>query len=316
MKILVIQSTRSGVYYHRQFVPHYTWLDSGDEFYDDGVVIVEDHHLDKLGRIIDNNAFDIVQYSVGIVIPEYIKDFLVFLKHRDNAKIVLDIDDRYVKKAKHVFNSIKDSDAITTTCDYLGRYYKDCGARIPIYTIENGIDSKEKQWQPTPQPEELMFGYVGSTRHEDDLKEMRYDFKSRNLYVVCKEYEEVLDVNKVGHLGHWRDYAKHYKPISVSLAPIVNNPFNKSKSALKLIESGFMKRAVIATKIPPYNRDESLFPAIDLIPKRKSWKERIESYTVEEATQRGEELFKLVQPYEVRNLNKKRRHFYEEIIKL
>ena len=316
MKILVIQSTKSGVYYHRQFTPHYTWLDSGDEFKDDGVVIVEDHHLDKLKHVIDNNSFDIVQYSVGVVIPQDVSMFIDFLKFRDNAKFILDIDDRYPKRVKHVFNSIKVCDAITTTCEYLGQYYKDNGVSRPLQIIENGIDSKEQQWTPTEQPKDLMFGYVGSTKHEDDLREMRYDFDSRKLYVVCKEYEDILNVDHVAGLGHWRDYAKHYEPLNVSLAPVVNNPFNKSKSNLKIIEAGFKKRAIITSKIEPYNRDANLFPAIDMIPKRASWKERIESYTVEEAVQRGEELFKLVQPYEVRNLNKKRRDFYERVIKM
>ena len=36
MNILVIQTTDSGVYYHRQRAPHIVWDESGDEFKDDG----------------------------------------------------------------------------------------------------------------------------------------------------------------------------------------------------------------------------------------------------------------------------------------
>ena len=62
MNILVIQTTDSGVYYHRQRAPHYAWEESGDEFVDDIVVIVESNHRDKIMEVINNYHFDIVQF--------------------------------------------------------------------------------------------------------------------------------------------------------------------------------------------------------------------------------------------------------------
>ena len=294
MKILVIQTTQSGVYYHRQWSPHYTWLDSGPEFYDDGVVIVENHHLHKLRDVLDNNHFDVIQFSIGQVSPQNMTivgddgkkhDMIDFLRWREKnsgmkTALVLDIDDRYGKIRKDVYKSISRMDAITTTCPNLVDFYAPCGK--PTYIIENGVDSKEAQWQiKPPRDGQLMFGYLGSTKHERDLQEMRYDFSSRNLFAVCQEYADILKVDELGMLGHWKDYAFHYDKVHVSLAPLENTPFNKAKSNLKIIEAGFKKKALIATKIPPYTLDESLFPAIDLIPKKKSWKERIESYTKE-----------------------------------
>ena len=79
----------------------------------------------------------------------------------------------------------------------------------------------------------------------------------------------------------------------------------------------FKKKAIICSDIEPYNRKihSEFRDVIDFIPLGTSWKDRIESYTLEEAHQRGEELYKLVQPFELRNLNKKRREIYEQIIK-
>ena len=43
-----------------------------------------------------------------------------------------------------------------------------------------------------------------------------------------------------------------YKDIDVLLVPLVNNQFNRCKSELKFIESGFSSTAVIASKVIPY----------------------------------------------------------------
>jgi glycosyltransferase involved in cell wall biosynthesis len=50
-------------------------------------------------------------------------------------------------------------------------------------------------------------------------------------------------------------YAKNYSLFDVSLAPIKNHIFNRVKSQLKVIESGFYKKALIASNIGPYTID-------------------------------------------------------------
>ena len=315
MNILVIQTTDSGVYYHRQRAPHYAWEESGDEFVDDIVVIVESNHRDKIMEVINNYHFDIVQFSVSNTGFEHIPHFLDFMKRR-GSKFVLDIDDRYYKRPD-VRKGIKQADAITTVSKNLSDYYLKYGARRHPYVIENGVDSKERQFFNYPVAnDQPIFGYLGSTRHQADLQMMQYDFNSRELLVVCEEYKDILNVNHYTTLKHWNEYAWEYNAIDVALAPLIDTTFNNSKSFLKVIEAGFKKKGIICSDIEPYNRKihDDFKDVIDLIPLGTSWKDRIESYTVEEAHQRGEELYKLVQPYELRNLNKKRRDIYQEII--
>ena len=48
------------------------------------------------------------------------------------------------------------------------------------------------------------------------------------------------------------DYARFYDTIDVSLIPLRNNRFNRLKSNLKLIESGFKKKACIVSNVHPY----------------------------------------------------------------
>jgi hypothetical protein len=201
---------------------------------------------------------------------------------------------------------------------FLQQEYQLKGDRQKAYIIENAVDLDTVQFQPYPVAnDEPVFGYLGSTRHEKDLEIMDYDFSTRELLVVCEEYAEVLDVNHYTTLKHWTEYAWEYNAIDVALAPLVPNPFNQSKSFLKVIEAGFKKKAIICSDTEPYNREgfEHFGDTIDLIKVGDSWQERIESYTVEEARQRGEALYDLVQPFEVKTLNQKRRQIFEDILK-
>jgi glycosyltransferase involved in cell wall biosynthesis len=50
-------------------------------------------------------------------------------------------------------------------------------------------------------------------------------------------------------------YAKNYSKFDISLAPIKNHMFNRMKSQLKVIESGFYKKALIASNLGPYTID-------------------------------------------------------------
>jgi glycosyltransferase involved in cell wall biosynthesis len=51
------------------------------------------------------------------------------------------------------------------------------------------------------------------------------------------------------------NYANYYNDIDISLAPLTNITFNHCKSQLKLIEAGFMKKALICSKVMPYTID-------------------------------------------------------------
>lgn len=56
-------------------------------------------------------------------------------------------------------------------------------------------------------------------------------------------------------------YATNYNYFDVSLAPLVESPFNAAKSQLKVIEAGFHKKAIIASYVKPYTLD--LISALD-----------------------------------------------------
>lgn len=51
------------------------------------------------------------------------------------------------------------------------------------------------------------------------------------------------------------NYAQMYNEIDVALIPLVDNSFNNCKSQLKIIEAGFMGKAVIVSNVHPYTID-------------------------------------------------------------
>jgi glycosyltransferase involved in cell wall biosynthesis len=91
---------------------------------------------------------------------------------------------------------------------------------------------------------------------------------TQNYSIVSEEYkkyllnytqEELSNENSESYLRVWtkpvQSYAKNYSKFDVSLAPIKNHMFNRMKSQLKVIESGFYKKALIASNLGPYTID-------------------------------------------------------------
>lgn len=91
---------------------------------------------------------------------------------------------------------------------------------------------------------------------------------TQNYSIVSNEYKEYLlkysqdqyenEYNEP-YVRVWTkpvtSYAKNYSKFDISLAPIKNHIFNRVKSQLKVIESGFYKKALIASNIGPYTLD-------------------------------------------------------------
>jgi glycosyltransferase involved in cell wall biosynthesis len=89
-----------------------------------------------------------------------------------------------------------------------------------------------------------------------------------NYESISKEYKDFLLTFKKGEFDGienepyrrvWTKpistYASNYNLFDISLAPIEDNLFNKVKSQLKVIESGFHKKAIVAQNFGPYQID-------------------------------------------------------------
>lgn len=51
-----------------------------------------------------------------------------------------------------------------------------------------------------------------------------------------------------------RHYGEIYNDVDICLVPLIKNIFNECKSELKIVEAGWMKKAVICSDVEPYNK--------------------------------------------------------------
>jgi len=126
-------------------------------------------------------------------------------------------------------------------------------------------------------------------------------------------------------------YASNYNYFDVSLAPLKEHIFNKVKSQLKVIESGFHKKALIAQDFGPYQIDcVNLFERggklnpkgnsllVDTTKNHKLWY-KYTKYLIDNpnaVTDLGEKLYETVYPkYSLKKITETRAEFYRELIK-
>jgi glycosyltransferase involved in cell wall biosynthesis len=123
-------------------------------------------------------------------------------------------------------------------------------------------------------------------------------------------------------------YAKNYSKFDISLAPIKNHMFNRMKSQLKVIESGFYKKALIASNLGPYTIDlkhclkngnfvEGNALLVDENRNHSDWAKFIEKLVKNPnlIKDMGERLYETVKDtYDLNIITKNRRDFYKSIL--
>lgn len=115
-------------------------------------------------------------------------------------------------------------------------------------------------------------------------------------------------------------YGSNYNYIDVSLAPLVDTVFNNNKSQLKAIESGFHKKALIASDVNPYkidliDRKNALL--VDPNKNHKQWLKHMK-YLMSNPNMiedLGEALYETVKDkYSLANVSKERVEFFKSIV--
>jgi len=118
------------------------------------------------------------------------------------------------------------------------------------------IDDRTGEQKTRPiKPEESVW-YQYEKIFTDNYSIVSPEYKDFLLKFKNEEYENVANEP---YRRVWTKpistYATNYNLFDVSLAPIEENIFNKVKSQLKVIESGFHKKAIIAQDFGPYQID-------------------------------------------------------------
>jgi glycosyltransferase involved in cell wall biosynthesis len=276
------------------------------------------------------------------------------------AKVVLDMDDYWVlesghpmyvdyvknKTAEKLRHQMRLADHIITTTTYLAEAITPLNKNITI--LPNEPYDKYQQFVPDldqEQEKELTkFGWFGAAQHTEDIELLRdsmqtlcYDNTLNDRYriylagwnepnPIYKGYEQVFsNNNKNPNYGRIKaadiySYVSGYNFVNVALAPLKDTKFNKLKSELKIVEAGWMNKAIITSDIIPYsdvithNKNGILIPQN----KKNGWHKAIKTLIndkdmrIELANNLTQDIKKL---FDIKKTGQKRYELYQQLTK-
>jgi hypothetical protein len=300
----------NGVNYHRLIAPltklqelglDFHWIQSLEE--------LKNLNLDKVDNLIVSRKVSVNNH----------KEFSRMLKSH-GVRLILDNDDYWTlnpeNPAKALYETyyspdikktIKIADVIWTPSKYLAKQMSKENPKAIIEFVNNAINGTEKQWadQRKTRSSVVRFGYMGAIGHNNDVREIGYDFsKIFTFGVKDMGYEDVFHFNKTSEPKTSFDYASLYKQVDVSLVPLAANRFNWCKSDLKITEAAWTNTAVIASNTRPYNQIVRHGETGLLCSTREEWAEAIESMDKKLAKKLANNLWEDLRFHEDYNLDK------------
>jgi glycosyltransferase involved in cell wall biosynthesis len=169
---------------------------------------------------------------------------------------------RSQRMASHVQAMLGLADVVTTTNDTLASSYRERGA-AEVRIVENYVASEfiEQATRERPDNERLVVGWIAAGEHMHDVNELGLRDTLRRLLDAHEdvEFRSVgvdlgLDRERYRYLGYvpFRELAALVAGFDVGIAPIVDEPFNRARSNIKLKEYGILGIPWLASPIGPY----------------------------------------------------------------
>lgn len=352
-KILIVVSPQiGGVEYHRQLIPHYClneheeWevsqineIDTAtDEFLKQFQIIhfarmasAKGQHMDVLRRIRNLGIKSVVDLDDFWILPA--KHPLRYAWERN-------------KIAQQIVDTLSWADYVTTTTESLATMISKVNANVLV--LPNAINSDQPQYEAKPtRMDKLRFGWVGGYSHLEDISLMGDSLKMLNtspftegkyqLYLMgfdpkdrsnaYTRYEKIfvngLNINsdiyyRIPGVDVY-NYAQGYNLFDVALAPLANNRYNNCKSELKVIEAGFMRKAIIASNVTPYAEilDETNSLTVDAGYNHKHWYNHMNTLikNPEMVSDLADALYEAVKvKYHINTVNEIRMQLYNHLI--
>jgi hypothetical protein len=285
--LIVVNPEITGVEYHRQLIPHYhlnsQYKDDFEVHQINEIESVSDEFL---------SSFRLVQFSRLVSHTGKTQTTLARLKKLGIVSVLDIDDHwklhpghllyhayRQNKTSQQMLESVKYAGHITTTTSFFASVIQSVNANVTV--LPNAIDLTQPQFeiQPKPSPK-VRFGWVGGVCHLEDINLMKPGFARLNtdqnlagkyqLYLmgfnqndstgIYPVFEKIFSANLTQNedtyyrinAANVYSYAQGYNLFDVALAPLTHNHFNNCKSELKMIEAGFMKKAMIVSDVMPY----------------------------------------------------------------
>lgn len=162
--------------------------------------------------------------------------------------------------------------------DYYKKHLKDVhNVELPIFVLPNYNDLSDFDFKPIERdPKKIVIGWMGSTTHISDLKLVAKPLK--RLLKECPNLEinlmggltaetvplvfgdlddEMFDrVFIYGGTPSWQGYPEllSKQPWDIAIAPLINDEFNRGKSAIKWMEYATMAIPCVASDVYPYSK--------------------------------------------------------------
>lgn len=191
--------------------------------------------------------------------------------------------------------------ALTVSTPHLASFFSVYNQNVHV--LPNLID--EDIWEPLPLREPgypVVIGFTGTMTHKADLAIIEEAlFQIADLYgsrvafrFMGEASQQVASLPGFSFIPFDQDYRSYAASlaaadIDIALVPLVDNPFNRSKSNIKWLEYSMCGIAGIFSDLPPYNESvrhgttgllvgnstRQWFDAIDLLLKRPDLRKRI-----------------------------------------
>lgn len=248
-------------------------------------------------------------------------------------KIIIDIDDDVVLGTDHVLygayqragmtqtliGNIQRADVVLVTNAYLADRVRCYNPNIVV--VPNALPFDEDQFTRTEPCEERKIIYAGGVTHFEDLKIIQPCVPREHMVIAGNE-EKSAQWAKIRSLYSFArfkavrpvcSYMDVYDGHAVSVAPLADTMFNRSKSNLKALEAGAKGLAFVGSRIHPYGNatDEG---AVLLAGCRSQWRSILRRLVKDEpyCKERADMLAEHVRAnYSLRRVNEIRRQVIE-----
>lgn len=343
MRFLVcLKNTKSGVTYHRLTVPFRYMEKLGHKVtyfstFDDLPEVVDTNDYDFLvfNRGLGYGKDDLKMFSeFKKANKKIVMDIDDYWELPEHHPITWRDDVDYKEWKESILVNMTYADYIWTSTQELLNEIKTIVPDTPIALCKNALDYEEEQWNTSRKATtkgSVNVGYIGSDTHYKDLDQLKRPFsalyKTKHLKFqphlmgvsMGKEYSKliwnhqisVFTVDNRYSIRLWggvriEEYAHLYDQLDVSIASVLPNRFNASKSELKLLESGSKRVPIVCTNHITYSRTEA---NIDLCSSPQEWYESLKDLIESKSLRKelGDELYTYVRDvYRIEDENQKR----------
>lgn len=189
------------------------------------------------------------------------------------VKIWMDVDDYWQLPESHylyrgysddmtgvrIRMSLERADIVTVTNQYLADKVRPVNPNVVI--VPNALPFDLGQFKPGPATGDCSFVYAAGPSHYEDVASVRGSLNEPDITIAGvdfthPEWQRICNLVPRARTTGVRpigDYMQAYDRHSVALAPLVDTPFNRCKSNLKMLEAGACYMPLIASRNSSYD---------------------------------------------------------------